>query len=160
MNQGVVYQNADGYITDANPAAQRLLGLSLAQLQGRKSIDPRWKAIRQDGSDFPGDEHPAMLSLKSGNSVRDTVMGIYHPEKNSHIWILVNAEPIFSKNSSDQPSEVYTTFTDITEHIIAEKRLKRQSELQAILTDISGSFINISDFSADEVINRSLKKLG
>lgn len=160
MNQGVVYQNADGYITDANPAAQRLLGLSLAQLQGRKSVDPRWKAIRQDGSDFPGEEHPAMLSLKSGKPVRDAVMGIYHPEKDIHVWILVNANPIFEDNSNDEPSEVYTTFTDITQRIISEKRLKHQSELQAILTDLSGSFINISGLSADEVIDRSLMKLG
>lgn len=160
MNQGVVYQNADGYITDANPAAQRLLGLSLAQLQGRKSVDPRWKAIRQDGSDFPGEEHPAMISLKSGNPISDAVMGIYHHKKDSYVWILVNAEPIFGGNSSDEPSEVYTTFTDITERIIAEKRLKHQSELQAILTAISGSFINISGLSPDEVINHSLKQLG
>lgn len=160
MNQGVVYQNADGYITDANPAAQRLLGLSLAQLQGRKSVDPRWKAIRQDGSDFPGEEHPAMISLKSGNPISDAVMGIYHHKKDSYVWILVNAEPIFGGNSSDEPSEVYTTFTDITERIIAEKRLKHQSELQAILTAISGSFINISRLSPDEVINHSLKQLG
>ena len=159
MHQGVVYQNADGYITDANPAAQLMLGLSLAQLQGRKSIDSRWKAILQDGSDFPGEEHPAMLSLKSGNPIRDVVMGVYHPEKDSHVWILVNAEPIF-ENNKHKPIKVYTTFTDITDQIISEKRLKHQSELQAILTDISGSFINISGLSADEVINQSLKKLG
>lgn len=160
MNQGVVYQNADGYITDANPAAQRLLGLSLAQLQGRKSVDPRWKAIRQDGSDFPGEEHPAMLSLKSGKPIRDAVMGIYHHKKDSYVWILVNAEPIYGDKSSDEPSEVYTTFTDITERIFAEKRLEHQSELQAILTAISGSFINISGLSPDEIIDDSLMKLG
>jgi len=43
---GVVYLDAQGRITDANPAAQRILGLSLRQMQGRSSIDPRWRALR------------------------------------------------------------------------------------------------------------------
>lgn len=159
MNQGVVYQNADGFITDANPAAQRYLGLSLDQLQQRTSIDPKWKAIRQDGSDFPGDEHPAMRALKTGETVRNEIMGIYHPKKDSYVWILVSAEPIFKENSNE-PVEVYATFTDITDRIIAEKRLNRQSELQSMLTDISGSFINSLDYKTENVINRSLEMLG
>lgn len=159
MNQGVVYQNAEGHITDANPAAQRLLGVSLDQLQGRESIDPRWKAIKEDGSDFPGEKHPAMRSLKTGETIKNEIMGIYHPQKDSHVWILVSAEPVF-EDHSDEPVEVYTTFTDITERVISEKQLKHQTELQIILTDISGSFINTRDFTADNVINHSLEKLG
>ena len=159
MNQGVVYQNSDGYISDANPAAQRLLGLSLDQLQGRLSIDSRWKSIKLDGSDFPGEEHPAMVALKTGKTVLNQVMGIYHPLKDDHVWILVSAEPVFDENSGN-PTEVYTTFTDITDRVIAEKRLEHQSKLQTILTDISGSFINLSSIHTDEVINSSLKSLG
>jgi PAS domain-containing protein len=55
MAQGVVFQDADGKIVSANPAAERILGLSLDQLQGRTSVDPRWRAIHEDGSDFPGE---------------------------------------------------------------------------------------------------------
>src|SRR5512137_2426730 len=61
MVQGVVYQDAEGRITSANPAAERILGLALDQMQGRTSLDPRWKAIHADGSDFPGETHPAMV---------------------------------------------------------------------------------------------------
>jgi len=39
MSQGIVYQNADGAIISANPSAQRILGLTLDQMQGRTSID-------------------------------------------------------------------------------------------------------------------------
>ncbi len=66
MAQGVVYQAADGRIISANPAAERILGLSLKQMQGRSSMDPRWRAMREDGSDFPGDRHPAMEALRTG----------------------------------------------------------------------------------------------
>ena len=60
MALGVVYHDATGRIITANPAAERILGLSYDQMVGRTSIDPRWKAIHEDGSDFPGETHPAM----------------------------------------------------------------------------------------------------
>jgi PAS domain S-box-containing protein len=81
MAQGVVHQNAEGYIFSANPAAERILGLTLDQMQGRTSMDPRWKAINEDGSDFPGDTHPAMVALKTGKEVRNVIMGVFHPGK-------------------------------------------------------------------------------
>lgn len=44
MPHGIVYHAADGRITDAIPAAQRILRLTLEQLQGRSSADPRREA--------------------------------------------------------------------------------------------------------------------
>ncbi|MHC4663720.1 MAG: PAS domain S-box protein [Planctomycetota bacterium] len=49
MAQGVVYQDSGGKIISANPAAERILGLSFDQMQGRESVDPRWKSIHEDG---------------------------------------------------------------------------------------------------------------
>ena len=51
MNLGVTYQNKKGEITDANPAAVRILGLTLDQMQGKTSFDSSWKSIHEDGSD-------------------------------------------------------------------------------------------------------------
>ena len=93
MTQGVVFQDADGHITDANPAAQRILGLSLDQMQGRTSRDPRWKAVREDGSDFPGDEHPAMVALQTGEPASG-VMGVFNPDDDAYRWISVDAVPL------------------------------------------------------------------
>ena len=95
MAQGVVYQNRNGEITSANPAAHRILGLSLDQMQGRTSFDPRWQAISEDGSDFPGETHPAMIALETGVEVRNTLMGVFHPDKEDYVWININAVPQF-----------------------------------------------------------------
>ncbi len=81
MAQGVVYQNSAGRIIHANPAAEKILGLSLDQMQGRTSVDPRWRAIHEDGSDFPGETHPAIVALRTGREVRDVVMGSSIPPK-------------------------------------------------------------------------------
>jgi len=118
---GVLYQNADGKITAANPAAQRILGLTLDQLQGRTSMDPRWRAIHEDGSDFPGDQHPIMVALRTGTSVHNTVMGVSVPDRDM-VWILVSATPLF-KNG--KVSQAYVVFEDITERHQMQQQVRQ-----------------------------------
>ena len=141
MAQGVVYQNTEGYITSANPAAQEILGLTLDQMQGRTSTDPRWKAIHEDGSEFPGDTHPAMISLKTGENIKNVIMGVFNPSSDSYRWINVNSTPEF-KSGNKEPSSVYTTFEDITAAKIAEKTLReRNAQMEAILSNLSDAII-------------------
>ena len=121
--QGVVYQDAQGRITSANPAAQRILGLTLDQMQGRTSIDPRWHAMHEDGTPFPGEQHPAMVALRSRQPVKDVVMGVALPDK-GRVWILVNATPMLKLNRLEG---VYSTFEDITERMQLSQELRRQA---------------------------------
>jgi len=109
---GVVYQNAEGHITHANPAAERMLGLSLAQMQGRTSMHPDWQSAKKDGSPFPGNEHPSMVALRTGKVQKDVVMGVYNPRKKGYSWLNINAVPQF-RTGMDKPYEVYTTFEEI-----------------------------------------------
>lgn len=114
MDQGVVYQEADGQISRANPAAERILGLTLSQMQGRTSMDERWRAVRVDGSPLTGEDHPAMVCLRTGEPVIDFVMGVFNPKLDELRWIRVNAKPLFEQDDS-KPSQVFTTFDDITD---------------------------------------------
>jgi diguanylate cyclase (GGDEF)-like protein/PAS domain S-box-containing protein len=125
--QGVVYHDPTGAITSANPAALRILGLTLDQLQGRTSMDPHWRAVREDGSPFPGDQHPAMVALQTGQRVRDVLMGVHVPDRpagKSQVWILVNAVPLFQEGVLHQ---VYATFEDITERVLLTQEIRRQA---------------------------------
>jgi PAS domain S-box-containing protein len=122
MAQGVVYQAADGGIISANPAAERILGFSLDQMQGKTSMDPEWKSIREDGSNLPGEEHAAMVALRTGNKVGPFIMGVYHPHKQEYVWLSVNATPLF-KPGEIKPDQVYATFSDITDRKLMEEHL-------------------------------------
>ncbi len=124
MVAGVVYQNATGAIISANPAAERILGLTFDQMQGQTSMDSRWKAIHKDGSDFPGETHPAMVALKQGEPVQDVIMGVFHPDEEEYYWISINAVPQF-KSGETAPYQVYTTFNDITERKRTEEEIRR-----------------------------------
>ncbi len=113
MAQGVVYQDSDGKIIEVNPAAEELLGLWFEQMQGRSSIDPRWKAVDMDGNDLPGEKHPAMLALKNGAKVRNFIMEIYNPKSAPQVWLIVNSIPVF-RETDDKPWQVFSTFLGIT----------------------------------------------
>lgn len=122
MGQGVVIQGGDGTILDANPAAERILGLRLEQLQGRVSNDPQWQAIREDGSPFPGEEHPAMRALATGKPQLGVRMGIVYPGDVERRWIVIDAHPQFSPGSQVADG-VYAVFQDITEMLKTELRM-------------------------------------
>jgi two-component system CheB/CheR fusion protein len=127
MALGVVYQDSHGKIISANHAAETILGLKLDQMQGKKSIDPAWQSVREDGSPFPGNEHPAMIALKTGQLVNDVVMGVYNPLKTDTVWINVCAVPLF-KPGEKQPFQVYATFQDISQRKKAQYALKLNEE--------------------------------
>jgi len=127
--QGIVYQDTAGHITTANPAALRILGLTLAQLQGRTSMNPAWKATREDGSDLPGEEHPSMRALRTQRPVNGVVMGISAPGRGL-VWILSSATPLFLDG---ELSEVYAIFEDITER----KNLEMQVEQLAFFDPLT-----------------------
>ncbi|MBT9493090.1 MAG: diguanylate cyclase [Paucibacter sp.] len=123
MPQGVVYHALSGRITAANPAACALLRLSHEQLLGKSPIDPAWHLIREDGSDFPPAQNPALEALRTGQPVRQVVMGLCLTE-GSLVWLQVTATPLFKQGVL---SEVYASFEDITELIRTRQELHRQA---------------------------------
>ena len=80
MAEGVVFQGADGTIYTCNRSAEKILGLTINQMAGRTSLDPRWYAIHEDGSPFPGETHPAMASLRTGETFHNVIMGVHKPD--------------------------------------------------------------------------------
>ena len=116
MSQGVVYQSVDGKINAVNPAAELILGVTAEDMMGRTSYNPEWKAIKEDGTPFLGHEHPAMIALKTGKPVYDTIMGVMNPRDNAYRWIQVSAIPHYLQGEHS-PFKVFASFTDITKRV-------------------------------------------
>ncbi len=127
MLQGVVYQDTDGKIVSMNPAAEKVLGKTPDEFLGSSSLDEEHLTIREDGTPFPGVEHPAMLALREGQEVRNKVMGVYNPQEKKYRWINVNAVPII-RPGEGKPFQVYTIFNDITERKKVEDALRKSEE--------------------------------
>ncbi|MFB2934533.1 diguanylate cyclase domain-containing protein [Aerosakkonemataceae cyanobacterium BLCC-F154] len=135
MAEGIVLQQADGTITACNESAERILGLTADQMMGRSSIDPRWQAIHEDGSPFPGETHPAIVTLRTGKPQFNIIMGVHKPDGNLS-WISINSQPLFCPNKT-QPYAVVTSFTDITIRKQIEEALTQQAERERMIYTIA-----------------------
>jgi PAS domain S-box-containing protein len=126
LSEGIVLQDRDGIIQTCNASAERALGLSAEQMVGRTSFDPHWRTIHEDGSFFPADQHPAMVTLRTGRPCIDVVMGVQKP--NGELgWLTVNSQPMFLDGQA-QPCAVVCSFADITERKQAEEALRAAEE--------------------------------
>jgi diguanylate cyclase (GGDEF)-like protein/PAS domain S-box-containing protein len=119
---GVVVQDADSTILACNTSAETILGLSHDQITGRTSVDPQWRTIREDGSLFPGEDHPPMRTLRTGEAQSNVIMGVYQPN-NVLRWISINCEPLWNTDKT-RVDGVVTTFSDITERKRAEEQVR------------------------------------
>ncbi|MCA1794435.1 MAG: PAS domain S-box protein [Desulfobacteraceae bacterium] len=134
MPHGVVYHAADETIISANPAAERILGLTFDQMRDRLSMDPRWGIIKEDGTEVSGLDYPSMISMRTGETFGPAIRGVFHPEKNAHVWVSITAIPLFMPGET-KPFQVYTTFEDVTDRKQAEIELKESERFLQILLE-------------------------
>lgn len=138
LSEGLVFQGSDGRIIDWNPAAERVLGLSGDQLAGRTSLDPHWDAFHEDGTSWPGETHPAMEALRTGQPALNQIMGVVRPD-GSRVWLRVNAHPVV--NADGITESVVTAFSDFT----SEHELAIEQRRYAALFKRSNDIITIVD---------------
>ncbi len=120
MTEGVMFLSASGTIMAANPAAERILGVSPEKLLGRRPDTIPWRCIHEDGTSVVPESHPAMVSLRTGQPLRDVVMGICKSEV-APTWISINSQPLLSEKRPI-PYAVITTFRDITKQKQEEQK--------------------------------------
>lgn len=144
MAQGVVYQRADGTIIDANPAAERILGLTAEQMKGMDSHSRQWEAIQEDGSQFPAELHPAMVALATGQEQRGVTMGVHNPVRQERRWIRIHAVPQFRPGEA-KPFQVFATFDDITDQKRAEDALWAEKQQLAVTLRSIGDGVITTD---------------
>ncbi|ACK70237.1 diguanylate cyclase with PAS/PAC and GAF sensors [Gloeothece citriformis PCC 7424] len=152
MTEGIVFQKADGAIIACNTSAEKILGLTAEQMMGCTSIDPRWHAIHEDGSQFVGENHPAIVTLKTGQPQTNIMMGVHKPDQ-SLTWISINTQPLFYPDSQ-HPYAVVASFTDITQRKQLELDIKRsealfrgifeQATVGIALVNSSGRFMKVN----------------
>jgi diguanylate cyclase (GGDEF)-like protein/PAS domain S-box-containing protein len=137
MVLGVVYQNSQGKIVEANPAALKILGVGFEDLQSLITLDADSQAVMEDGSPFSRSEFPATIAMNTGQPVEPTVMGVFNPQLQDMSWLLVSAQPCF-RSGERQPFEVFSIFEDITD-------LKQQAEIYKSDRDFTQTVLDTMD---------------
>lgn len=122
----VVVHGANSEILVANSSASQLLGLSIEQLKGRVAIDPRWRFLREDGTDMPLQEYPVNQVLRECRVIKDVVIGVRRPDLATTVWVMCNGFPTLSEDG--QVTEAVISFTDVTVLKRAELALHKSEE--------------------------------
>ena len=143
LAEGIVLQDAESKILVSNDRAEEILGLTIGQLQGLTSMDPRWHSIHEDGSPFPGETHPAVVALRTGQPCRNVVMGVRKPNGDL-TWISLNSQPMF-RPGEEKPYAAVTSFADITDRKRMEEELFREKELAQVTLHSIGDAVITTD---------------
>jgi len=150
MHEGIVLQEADdGRIVACNTSAESIVGLTADEIIGRTSDDPRWQSIHEDGSPFPGEDHPTTVTLRTGKPCSNVIMGIHKPN-GQLTWISINSQPLFRDNNPT-PYAVVVSFSDISERQAAlreRKQAQQKIHEQAALLDIATDAILVRDLKS------------
>ena len=144
MLHGVVYQDANGRILEMNPAAEHILGKTREGFIGSDSVSEEHDTLRDDGSPFPGHEHPAMRALRTGEPVRGVVMGVWNPQRRQRRWLRVESAPLpvlAPKADHGGVPGVFSLFEDITERRRDEAALRQTNQRLAIALSIAQTIV-------------------
>ena len=139
IEAGIVYQNDQGKIIEANAAAECILGYSKKDLLKLTSNSKEWKAIKEDGSPFPWNEHPSMVGLQTGKKVSNVIMGIFNNIRKEIRWINISSAPEF-RTGEKKPYQIITTFFDVTE----QKQLNDQLQQFKIAVEFSTDAVGMA----------------
>lgn len=164
ISGGVVVQDRDGKIVEANAAACEVLGVSLEQMLGLTAYDPRWHAVKEDGTRATPDEHPSVITRKTGQPVHGVEMGVFNATENAYRWMIVNSQPVL-QGGSGRLEAVVITFVDITPRKRAQEALHRSREQfeifmdnlpgHAWIKDLQGRYLYLNDAAVKTITENS-----
>jgi diguanylate cyclase (GGDEF)-like protein/PAS domain S-box-containing protein len=146
LAEGVLVYSASGRIQTANDSAVRILGLSLDDVTGLASGDPRWQPVREDGTPFPADDLPPLASLRTGEAVTGTVLGVTTAGGGT-VWLEAHATPLVA-DPGERPYGVVVSFRDITARRAAEQAVRDNEaalHLQAEVLHAVGQAVIVTD---------------
>lgn len=146
INEAVVIHDDKNSIILFNRKTELLLGLTKEQLLGKTSFDSIWKVIKEDGTDFKPEEHPAVITNKTGEPCHNVIMGVKRSD-NSIIWLSVYSRLFLNQNQKT----IIVTFYDVSQIIELNKKIeKNNKELDLIVTSLDDVVLEIK---SDTIVN-------
>jgi diguanylate cyclase (GGDEF)-like protein/PAS domain S-box-containing protein len=128
LQDGVGVLDEDGRILHCNRAATAILGRSSFELIGRTPLELNLGAVGEDGMPLSLDVYPSAEARRSGEPVRERIIGIDHPDGRLR-WLSVSAAPM---GPEARPASVVLTFRDVTERRDYEAELHRLAEVDEL----------------------------
>jgi len=124
-NDGILVYDRDLRVVSGNLAAERIIGLPLAELIGAAGFTSLLPCVREDGAPLRPEDRPTRITVRSGEPLTGVIMGIKRPG-GAITWLSVNTAFLRRPGESEWYG-IVSTIGDITAERNAEAAL-RESE--------------------------------
>ena len=125
LAEGVAVLDREGRVIAFNKSATRILAMTRDQFTGRMVQDPDWQLQREDGTPFPMEEHPVVVTLATGEDRDDVVLVAALPD-GTRRTLTVSSRGL-EPDKDGKPTSVLASFRDITPQRQHEKKLRDMS---------------------------------
>ncbi len=130
MPDGIVLHDDTGAISEYNPTAARMLGLSSAPRRGIIPVDREWCAVHEDGSVWQQEMSPARVALRTGQRQSRAVMGVQR-DNGTFAWLHVHAHPLV-RPGEQRPYAAVAVFSDVITARSVEERVVEGRQAEAV----------------------------
>ena len=125
LNEGILVYDRKLSVIAGNLAAERIVGLPLAEIIGKAGFTSLLPCIRADGAPLGPEDRPTRITVRTGRPVHGARIGIKRAD-GSVTWLAVNTAFLRRLDETEHYGLV-STITDITAQHAAEALL-RESE--------------------------------
>lgn len=146
LADGIIYQNARGLIELANPAAEKILGMPLADMLGKNLTDLCIGYVDAERMEVCPDRFPFVIALRLQQSHRGFTVGI-PSDDNGLRWIRIDSEIVWDQEKQIITG-VLTSFVDITNETLAKQKVEKVTERLHLALD--GAGIGVWDWYVKE----------
>ena len=136
-NEGILVYDRSLNIVAGNQAAERIIGVPLAEIIGARGFTSLLPCVHADGRPVQPDDRPTRIMVRTGKPLTGHVVGIKRPG-GAHTWVSVNTGFLRHHDSADWYG-VVSSFTDITAQRNAETALRESEERYRRTFELAGS---------------------
>ena len=132
LAEGVAVLDAEGRVVAFNKSATKILAMTEDQFAGRTVRDPAWQLQREDGTPFPMEEHPVVITLNTGQERDDVVLVVALPDGSRRV-LTVSSRGL-DPDAYGKPTSVLASFRDISQQRQHERELRNYAEELRIMS--------------------------
>jgi diguanylate cyclase (GGDEF)-like protein/PAS domain S-box-containing protein len=125
LEEGVIVLNAAGQLITYNDQALDILSFLTSNCEGELFEKLVENVSYPDGEKCEPNNFPSSLTLKSGQSHSQVLLGIFNVKNGAKRWVSFNSRPVSTeaKSTTDAPAVVLSC-ADVTERIEREQKLQ------------------------------------
>jgi PAS domain S-box-containing protein len=136
-NEGILVYDRELNVIAGNQAAERILGLPLAEIIGAAGFTSLLPCVHADGRALLPQDRPTRVTARTGKTLSNYIIGIKRPG-GVYTWLSVNTGFLRHTEAADWYG-VVSTFTDITAQRNAEAALRDSEERYRRTFEMAGS---------------------